>query len=62
MNRHMRIFLGVFCWMTCVSFVALAVINGAATPPQSAGVAIFAGLAIATAIAGYLLIRQPRAV
>lgn len=62
MNRHLRIFLGIFCWMTCVSFVALAVVNGVASPTQSVGVALFAALAAVTAVAGYLLTRAPRSV
>ncbi len=62
MSRHSQIFIGIFCWMTALSFVVLAVVNGVASPPQSVGVAIFACLAAVTALIAYLLTRPPRAI
>jgi len=60
-SRHLRIFLGIFCWLTCACCVALAVINGAASPTRSVGVALFGVLAVAMAVVAYLLTRERRA-
>lgn len=62
MNRHLRIFLGIFCWMACASCVGLAVVNGTATPARSVGVALFAVLAVVMAVVAFLLTRERRAV
>lgn len=58
MNRHARIFWGIFCWIAVAVCAVLAIVNGAATPSNSAAAMLFAGVGVVAVIGGVLLVRD----
>lgn len=60
MNRHVRIFWGIFCWISVAVCLALAVLNGLATPAAMDGVLVFGLIGVVMAVAGVLIVRDRR--
>lgn len=58
MNRHTRIFWGIFCWISVAVCVCLAVANSVATPASETGALIFAAIGAVMIIGGLFFVRD----
>ncbi len=58
MNRHSRIFWGIFCWISVVVCVVLSVLNGIATPASRSGALFFAAVGVVMFGAGVYVFRD----
>lgn len=58
MNRHVRIFWGIFCWICVAVCATLALLNGIATPASGSGVLFFSGVGFVMVLAGTFLVRD----
>lgn len=58
MNRHTRIFWGIFCWICVAVCACLAVLNGIAVPASGSGVLFFAGIGVVMLAAGTYFVRD----
>lgn len=58
MNRHLRIFIGIFCWISVVVCVCLAILNGLATPVSADGMFTFGAIAVVMVVLGLLVSRD----
>ena len=58
MNRHVRIFWGIFCWICVAVSVCLAVLNGIAKPASGSGVLFFGAIAVVMVAAGTFFVRD----
>lgn len=58
MNRHARIFWGVFCWISVAVCACLAVLNSIATPASFAGALTFAAIGVLMIGGGLFFVRD----
>jgi hypothetical protein len=58
MNRHLRIFLGIFCFIGVAVCAVLAIVNGSTTPVSEAGVILYVAIGVVLLAAGLLVSRD----
>ncbi len=62
MNRHLRIFWGIFFWIAVAICAFFAIINSIATPSDRTGAMIFAAVGVLSLAGGILMVRDRRQV
>ena len=60
MNRHLRIFWGIFFWIAVAICAFFAIVNSTATPADRTGAMIFAAVGIVCVVGGVLMVRDRR--
>lgn len=58
MNRHLRIFLGIFCFVGMAVCVVLAFVNGLKSPPAKAGVLLYGAVGVVLLAMGVMVSRD----
>ncbi len=62
MNRHLKIFWGIFCWIAVAICAFFAIVNSLATPADRTGAMIFAAVGVLALAGGILIVRDGRRV
>ncbi|MDQ2737526.1 MAG: hypothetical protein M3Y35_02630 [Actinomycetota bacterium] len=58
MNRHVRIFWGIFFWIAVAICAFFAIVNSTATPSDGTAAMVFAAVGVVCLIGGVLLVRD----
>ena len=58
MNRHARIFWGIFCWISVAVCACLAILNSVATPASEGGALVFAAVGVVMVAGGLFFVRD----
>jgi hypothetical protein len=60
MNRSLKIFVSIFCYISAVVGLGLAVVNASLQPAATTAAAIFGALGVVFLSVGFMLTRVPR--
>jgi hypothetical protein len=60
MNRSLKIFVSIFCYISAVVGLGLAAVNASLKPAATTPAAVFGVLGVLFLLAGFMLTRVPR--